>query len=261
MHPLVRGAAAAAILTALGSLDRGAPPPLPGAAPRAEVKGVDRLPAPCLPGTLPEGPVCVRIPGDQEASRTRLALGALGPAPSRGTIEQTSIPRRPERPADPAAYLYPVGGRERTPRILGGFDRAPTPEPGVHLAARPGERVVALVLERQQGPTTVAFAGEIFGPTVVTRHVLDQAGRAQTYLLLHGGLERAAMGIVPGVTLQPGAVLGFARPDNGGALVEIYLEARLLREGAALDDNKPTDPSAALPIDVRDVLPLREAPP
>src|SRR5579871_1561336 len=105
MHPLVRGAAAAAVLTALGSFDRGAPDAAPSATPGGEVRGVDGLPAPCLPGTLPEGPVCIRIPTEDEATAARQALQPG--RPNRGDPQADRIPRRPERPADPAAYVYP----------------------------------------------------------------------------------------------------------------------------------------------------------
>ena len=58
-------------------------------------------------------------------------------------------------------------------------------------------------------------------------------------------------------SVEMGAPLGYARAYNGGGLIEVYLEARLLREGATLDGKKLTDNATALPIDVRDVLPLR----
>jgi hypothetical protein len=254
MHPLVRGAAAAAVFTALGSLDRSAPPPPPDEAPRSAVRGVDGLPAPCLPGTLPEGPVCVRIPA---AEAGVVSLDADPPrAAGRSGVTVDRISRRPERPADAAAYLYPIGGTTRAPRILGGLDGRGD-LPGVRLAARPGEKVVLLALDHQEGPAEVVLVGDLFGPTVVTRHELAEGGRKRSCLLIHGRLDRVDPGLAPGAKLDAGAVLGFARADNGGGLVEIYLEARQLREGASLDPKKLTDASAALPIDVRDVLPLR----
>jgi len=254
MHPLVRGAAAAAVFTALGSLDRRAPPAT-GQAPVTAVRGVDGLPAPCLPGTLPEGPVCVRIPAEDEAGRLRLEGDAPRPAGRSGLVADR-ISRRPERPADPAAYLYPIGGATRPPRILGGLDGRGD-LPGVHLAARPGDKVVLIALDHQQGPAEVVLIGDLFGPTVVTRHEVVEASRKRTYLLFHGRLDRADAALVAGAKLEAGAVLGFARPNNGGGLVEIYFEARQLRDGAALDPKKLTEASVALPVDVRDVLPLR----
>lgn len=277
MHPLVRGAAAAAVLTALGNLDRPAPPP-PAEAPVTAVKGVDGLPAPCGPGTLPEGPVCLRIPSASERGRTRLEPeGDETPEPGRSPAGLDRIPRRPDRPADPAAYVYPVGDAQRPPRLLGGLDSLPASTPtltrdhgrddrreqvGVRLAARPGEKVVLLGLAHQRGPAEVVFVGELFGPTVVTRHEVDEGGRKHGYLLFHGRLDHADAPVVLGARLEAGATLGFARTENGGGLVEIYLEARLLRDGAAGDEKKLTalaalDASVAVPIDLRDVLPRR----
>lgn len=254
MHPLVRGAAAAAVLTALGSLDRPLPPPPPTTAPPTDVRGVDGLPAPCLPGTLPEGPVCLRIPNQAEAGQAQLE-GDAPPRLSAGRsgVESDRIARRPERPADPGAYLYPIGG-SRPPRILGD---ARSDQPGVHLAARPGDKVVLVELEHQEGPAEVVLVGELFGPTVVTRHEVAQGGRKRSYLLFHGRLDRAEAGLTVGAKVPADAILGYARADNGGGLIEVYVEARQIREGASLDPRKLTDAATALPIDVRDVLPLR----
>jgi hypothetical protein len=258
MHPLVRGAAAAAVFTALGSVDRTAPPPPPGEAPATEVRGVDGLPAPCQPGTLPEGPVCIRVPTEAEAGRVRLEADARNqkaPAGGRTGVEADRIARRPERPADPAAYLYPIGGA-RPPRILGVADGRDD-LPGLHLAARPGEKVVALALDQQDGPAEVVLVGELFGPTVVTRHDVTSGGRTRTYLLFQGRLDRAEAGLAAGAKVVADAILGYARAGNGGGLIEVYVEARLLREGAAVDPRKLTDAATAVPVDVRDVLPLR----
>lgn len=255
MHPLVRGAAAAAVFTALGSLDRSVPPPPPVEAPTTSVRGVDGLPAPCLPGTLPEGPVCVRIPADGESSTLRLEAEAPRPA-GRSGVDADRISRRPERPADPTAYVYPIGGA-RPPRVLGGADGRGE-RPGVQLAARPGEKIVLVALDHQEGPAEVIHVGDVYGLTVVTRHDVTEGSRKRSYLLFHGRLDRADPAIAAGAKLEAGAVLGFARADNGGALIDFYLEARQLREGASLSDPKKlTEASVALPIDVRDVLPLR----
>jgi hypothetical protein len=204
----------------------------------------------------------VRIPGEGEAAGVRLEAEPVAAAPSRGGTDDDRIPRRPERPADPAAYLYPVGGAGRAPKVLGGIEHAPiaggdSELPGVHLAARPGEKVVLLALDRQVGPAEVVFVGDLFGPTVVTRHTVDEGKRTRGYLLFHGRLDRPEAGLAAGAKLEPGAALGYARADNGGGLIEVYLEARELREDGALDAKKLTDAAVALPIDVRDVLPLR----
>ncbi len=283
MHPLVRGAAAAAAFTALGSLDRRAPEPAPVSTPAGEPRGVDGLPAPCGPGTLPEGQVCLRIPGEDEA-----AARATEPSPpareaSREALGADRIPRRPERPADPGAYVYPVGETGRARVLDGPADGSP----GVHLAARPGEKVVLLDLPQQEGPAEVIFVGDLHGKTVVTAHTVLEGTHRRTYLLVHGGLDHPAPDLVAGAKLGGGAVLGFARTiqagprDDGGSaapprregLIDVYLEVRELREGARLDarlDAGPdggapdgrrlTSASLAVPTDVRNVLPLRDGP-
>jgi hypothetical protein len=259
MHPLVRGAAAAAVLTALGGLAP-ADPALPaGHAPAEAARGVDGLPAPCLPGTLPEGPVCVRAPAGGDTSRPRLEADELKPASRTPSIDAERIARRPERPADPAAYVYPVGA-DRAPRILGGFDgkrEGASELPGVHLAARAGEKIVLLALDQQRGPAEVVFVGELFGTTVVTRHEIEDGPRKKSMLLFHGRIDRPEPGLAVGAKLEAGATLGFARVDLGGGLIEVYVEARQLREGAALDGKKLTDAGVSSPIDLRDVLPRK----
>jgi hypothetical protein len=269
MHPLVRGAAAVAVLAALGSLDRPAPD-APSGAPATEVKGVDGLPAPCGPGTLPEGPVCVRIPGEAEAARLALEAEAAPSAAPRALGPEAAldrIPRRPERPADPAAYVYPIG-RDRPPRVLGGLDADQAlpfrtrgdEQTGAHLAARAGEKVEAIALDHQEGPAEVVFVGDLFGPTVVTRHEVVEAGRTRAYLLFCGRLDRAEPGLAAGAKVEQGATIGFARSETGGGLIEIYLEARQVREGVKIDGSDPkrlTDAAAAVPIDLRNVLPRK----
>jgi hypothetical protein len=254
MHPLVRGAVAAAVLTALGSFDQGAPTPAPSLAPAGAPRGVDGLPAPCLAGTLPEGPVCIRIPGPDEAPARLLPLPTLE-GPSRGaTLSADRIPRRPDRPADPAAYRYPVGAPTRPPRVMGGLD-----QPGIHLAVRPGEVVLLLSLDHQAGPAEVVFSGDLAGRTVVTAHLLEEGPRKHTVLLFHGGLDHASPAAILGARLEAGAELGAARTEAGGGLIDVSLEARELRDGVKLenvDAKRLLDPAFAVPTDVRNVLPL-----
>jgi hypothetical protein len=254
MHPLVRGAAAAAVLTALGSFDRKAPEPAPLFTPGGEARGVDGLPAPCLPGTLPEGPVCLRIPGENEGVAAGLAAVPT-PLPGRPGLVADRIPRRPERPADPAAYLYPVGEPDRPPRVMDGLD-----QPGVRLAVRPGAKIALLALAGQVGPAEVIFTGDLFGRTVVTAHTVDNGARKQTYLLFHGGLDHPAPGVVPGARLEAGEPLGFAPTEAGGGLIYVYFEAREVRDGARIDGSDPrrlADTAVSISTDVRNVLPLR----
>lgn len=270
-----------AVLTALGGLDRGAPDALPQVVPPAAAKGIDGLPAPCGPGTLPEGPVCVRIPdpavgagpGSDPGAPSALLRGAPPREPGRSARGFDEIPRRPERPADPAGYVFPVGTAERPPRVLGGLEGVDGSSPirpfasgaergGLHLAARPGEKVVSVALEHQEGAAEVVFAGDLFGPTVVTLHNVNEGGRPRTYLLLHGRLDRADPGATVGAKLDPGAPIGFARTSEAGhlQLIEVYVEARQVREGVTIkapEAKQLTDGAVAIPIDPRNVLARR----
>lgn len=246
MHPLVKGAAAVAVLTALGGLDRGPPPPPPTVAPPALSRGVDGLPALCGPGSLPEGPVCLRVPLEQASPLVDLGRGKGAPE---------SIPRRPDRPADPARYRYPG----EAPRVLGGFDVGATPQ-GIRLAAAPGEQIKLLALEHQEGPAEVVFASDEKGAaTLATYHLVRDGERALAYLLILRELDRLAPGIAAGALLAPGAPLGVA---GASAPAEFSLEARQVRGATArerrgpLDQKRLTDPSVAIPIDLRNVLPL-----
>lgn len=258
MHPLVKAAASVAVLTALGSLDRGPKPrPAPIAAPSA-ARGVDGLPALCGPGTLPEGPVCVRIPIAGEgapatASRIVNDVGRSGTAGER-------VPRRPERPEDAARYLYPVGSAERAPRVMGAFEGERGGH-GVSLAAKPGEKVSLVPLEGQEGPAEVVFVGERDGDlAVATRHEVREAAELRSYLVIHGGLERLEQGLTAGARIEPGAALGYAPLTAGGHLITVTLEARQVRAGATLgtmNEKRLADSAVSVPIDLRNVLPLR----
>lgn len=256
MHPLVKAAASVAVLTALGSLDRGPRPrPAPIVAPSA-ARGVDGLPALCGPGTLPEGPVCVRIPVEgapATASRLVNDVGRSGTAGER-------VPRRPERPEDAARYLYPVGSAEHAPRVMSPFEG----ERGSHsvrLAAKPGEKVALVSLEGQEGQAEVVFAGDHEGDlAVATRHEVREGAELQRYLMIHGGLERLEQGLLAGTKLEPGAALGYAALTAGGHLITVTLEARQVRAGATLgkmDEKRLVDSAVSVPIDLRNVLPLR----
>lgn len=247
MHPLVKGAAAVAVLTALGGLDRGSPPPPAVVVAPANARGVDGLPALCGPGSLPEGPVCVRVPLPEAPPRAEIGRrsGAASAA--------ESIPRRPDRPADPDRYRYPVEGQ----RVLGGFDVGATPQ-GIRLAASPGERIPLLALEHQEGPAEVVFVSDSKGDAAIaTYHLVRDGERAHAFLLIVRGLDRIEPGLSTGAMLGPGAPLGFAALHEPA---EISLEARQMREAMTLekqgplDDKRLTDPAVGIPIDLRNVL-------
>lgn len=266
MHPLVRGAAASAVLFALGSLDPPPPEPAPAVVPPAGAaraarldQGAGGLAALCGPRTLPEGAACLPLPA---LGRDGVATTAAGddrkPNARAGDIHER-IPRRPDRPADLAAYLYPLD----TPRVepaLADLDRPDRAGDGLELAAERGERVALVPLEAQEGDAEVAFVGELSGITVVTAHRVLEAGRPQQYLVLHGHLDRPGPGVVPGARLAAGDVVGFAGDTGSPGVVQLRLEVRKVREGASLakvDLRRITDGALTIPCDPRNVLPLR----
>ncbi len=250
-----------AVLTALGNLDPEGPPPPAVIVDQAIPRGVDGLPALCGEGTLPEGPVCLRIPSELEQTSDK----PLKKDRSSGDL----LPRRPDRPAEPSRYRYPVGSADQAPRLLAGFDARygglrdkDAPEGQVRLAARPGETVRLVGLEGQEGSAEIVFAGESSGLVVATLHHVREGQLERSYLLIHGGLGRLERGITRGAKLEPGKPLGFAATNMDGGLVSITLAARKLREGAslgALDPKRLEDPSSTIPIDLRNVLPLVDA--
>lgn len=257
MHPFVRAAVAAAVLTSLGSFDRPKAPPSPVVQPPAR-GGLDGMPAPCGPGMLPEGPVCLRLP--------KAVVAAPSPRERPRDVEGDRIPRRPDRPSDPAAYVYPVGN-EAPPHVLGGFPDIPSPGSpwptgeGIEIAASKGAEVIVASLEHQEGPAEVVFAGELYGPTVALLHTVREGARSRGYLAIYGYLDRIASAAAVGAKLESGNVIG-AAGDAGalaGGLGHIYLETRAVREGvvAPFDARKLTDTAASVPCDARNVLVLR----
>ncbi|MGK3969626.1 M23 family metallopeptidase [Sorangium sp. So ce118] len=288
--PLVRGAAASALVLALGGLDDPGPPP-PAVVPPAARGGAGAA-ALCGPRTVPEGAACVPLPAPGAPLPEGGAAALYGPAGARpagaGARSQAHerIPRRPERPASAAAYAFPLGAPDQLPAFLLVEDAASQagaplpagpvaavgaarPEPpswagGVELAAARGERVAALKLDGQEGKAEVVFVGELSGITVATAHDVREAhdvDRVRRYILLHGHLDRPGPGVVAGARLDAGDVIGYAGETGSPGLVRLHLEARQLREGARLSDLDPkrlTDDAVTVPCDLRNVLPLRQ---
>jgi hypothetical protein len=267
MHPLVRAAVAAAFLAALAALGKtpSAPPPTTvQPTPGPHVPGVTGT---CGPGTLPEGNACIPLPRPGAPLDSAPAREDLDDAPTRTQPAKEFIPRRPERPAEAAAYGFPIGPAEGVPTLLAGLDvpsadDTPLPPSAVEIGANAGDEVVALSLEDQEGPAEVAMVGELFGTTVVTAHLVHDGGRLRQILLFHGGLERVGPRAVVGVPLEPGDVIGYAGDSVKPGRVALYLETRQLREGVnlgALAPSRLLDAAVTIPLDPRNVLPLRAA--
>jgi hypothetical protein len=264
MHPLVRAAVAAALLAAVGALGKTAAPR--PAAPLVPGKGVPGVPAACRPGTLPEGDACIPLP------RPGASLPLDMPAP-RGEALHELIPRRPDRPAALSAYRFPIGAADAPPELLSsleppgdGADRAllgaaPLSPVSIELAGETGDEIIALALDGQEGPAEVVMAGELFGATIVTAHLVRDGGLLRQFLLFHGNLDREGMRAVVGAPVEPGDVIGVAGDSARPGRVGLYFEVRQLREGMNLGAIEPArllDAAVTIPCDPRNVLPLRE---
>jgi hypothetical protein len=256
MHPLLRGAACAAVLGALSGLEPAPERPTERAAAPHGTSGMAAL---CAKRSVPEGDACVPLPpagallDDGEA-----ASGAR--SPSRRSETRERIPRRPDRPADAARYVFPVGSAEHVPEVLRGLDvKAAEPSraafEGVELAAGRAEPVKLVALEHQQGDAEIAFVGDLDGPTVITTHAVELGGRVRTYLVVLSGLGHAEPDLAPGAKPKPGAPLGVV-----GDAARVRLDIRQVREGVDLAKIAPSrlvTPSVSVSCDARNVLPLR----
>jgi murein DD-endopeptidase MepM/ murein hydrolase activator NlpD len=280
MEPLVRGAVAAALLSALGSFaPERAPAPLP--ARRTVVVGDGPTLAPpasatsdapravidlgCPPRHLPEGGSCVPLPA-VDAPLERRSPSQRGLAPRGAAFE--ILPRRPDRPADPYALRWPLDGEPSFYAEPGDpRDDALSPA-SVELAAERGARVISLDLQGQEGRATVVGTGRLHGTTVVVSHTVREAGRLRRYLLVYGRLDGLGPSIEVGRSLSEGDVIGFVGDSGSPGYVHLYLDARQVREEldaeggagvdlAPLDIARLVEPSLSIAIDPRNLLPLR----
>ena len=207
---------------------------------------------PCGPRELPEGNSCVPLPSARAGSEETNDEDVLRGRPSTGNV----IPRKPDRPRDPAQFVLPIEGELL---VLSGFDDSADAGDhplAVELGVARGAAVRALTLEGQVGPTEVAAIGRWVGTTVVTRHTV-QAERPRVILLFYGHLDAVAPGVKVESKLPQGEVLGFAGDSGRPGVVSLFLEARLVREGAALPAAEPrafADSAVAAATDLRNVL-------
>lgn len=257
MHALVKGAVAASLLGGAGlvlGVTPKAPAPPPVATTAASVPPLVEMP--CPPRHVPEGEACLPLP--------ELALPPTGDdvfreRKGRGVAFDV-LPRRPDRPSDPAALRYPLSGE---PLVLRGFDdtQAGDVSPmSIELAAERGAVVSALVLDGQVGATKVLAVGRLVGNSVITSHVVGEGDQARTYLLVHGHLDAAAPDVAAGKEVAAGAQLGFVGDSGNPGFVSLYLEARVVRADSGdiskLGAKQLADASNSVPSDARNVLPL-----
>jgi murein DD-endopeptidase MepM/ murein hydrolase activator NlpD len=225
----------------------------------------------CPAGTIPDEGVCVHL--EAEGPDAPIEKAAHRERSGRWNVYD-QIPRRPERPADYDAYRYPVppglvGGHS----VLSGYDldRPDTEQRrgrkiravghgGVDLPQAKGTPIHMLRLEHQEGDADVLYTGPLFGTTVVTHHVLREAGELRDYILLFGHLDGWPPNVKPGVVLHDGDVVGFVGDTGSPELVHLHLEARRVRDGVDVRAHAgPEIVSDAISIacDPRNVLPLK----
>lgn len=256
VKPEVIAAGATAALAGLGMLLTAKPVQRSSNAALA-VEAAKAIPASqCPPKSLPDRGVCIPVP------ETEPAAGAqLDPTEAR-------IPRRPDRPADYAAYDYPVDLEGRGSNVhtrLSELTTGALPDSvasalgGIVLAARHGAPVEAPRLEGQLGPSTVIHVGDLIGPTLVTRHRVGSEKSSRSYVVILGNLEKTP-DVEEGVALESKHTVG--RPSSAltPKMTSAYLEIRLLRpdfDAADAPVEALLDPANTIVVDSRNVMPLR----
>jgi hypothetical protein len=262
MHPLVRAAAAIAVLSAIGMLDKPRHAPASTKGTLVATPGTPSLTQmPCGPRSIPEGDVCVPLP------ETTDPLGAANGEPHArvpGARSHDLIPRRPDRPSDPLSLAYPFDPPVRLlffgPEATGDEPADPASaltEGAVDLAAERGAPVKLVTLEGQEGKAEVIALGDLFGTTVVTLHQVSEGGRKRQYLVFHGRLDAIGPEVAVDKMLDGGSIVGFAGDSGTVGQVHLHLEVRQVREDLdvrPLELRRMIDQSVSIPSDVRNVF-------
>jgi murein DD-endopeptidase MepM/ murein hydrolase activator NlpD len=236
---------------------------------------LQRAPALCARGTLPDGNACVRLPGeagegDDGTPELESSVNTHRDSGGRWTVYD-EIPRRPDRPAQYEAYRYPVPCEGAC--VVSGYDLDRTDDEqrrgrglrqvghgAVDLLEPRGTPIALVSLEHQEGAAEVVYVGSLFGTTVVTRHTVREAGRLRDYLMLYGHMEATSPGIRPGALVRDGDVIGSVGDSGSPGRVHLHLEARRLRDGidaAKLGPAALARGNSSIVCDPRNVLPRR----
>ena len=248
-----------------------------GGSPSAQVVEVDARE--CPRGTMIDDGACVRLPDDESFGEDPVGAPE-GEAIEAGHREKNGrwlayeqIPRRPDRPADYDAYVYPIppglpGGHS----VVSGYDldlpdalqrRGKMRAVGhgaVDLPQKKGTPIAMIALDHQVGDAKVLMVGTLMGTSVVTHHVLREGGRDREYVLIFGHLDHAAPGLARGDVLRAGDLVGFVGDTGSPELVHLHLEARRVRDGvdgSALPPGRILAADATIVCDPRNVLPLK----
>lgn len=225
--------------------------------------------AACPPGTLPDARVCIPVPEHMTSDGPEnVAQANVQPTRGGGLRAYNHIPRRPDRPADWAAYQLPLEG---APSVVSSYDLDLAPEQqrvgpvgvghgGVDLAALRGTPVRLVALAHQEGDAEVLHVGTLFGISVATLHALREAGRLRNYVVVFGHLETAAPGLALGAVLKTGAAIGRVGDTGSPGRVHLHLEVRQVREGIdarTLRASELVEEAKTIACDPRNVLVLR----
>jgi len=250
VSPLVRAGIAAAVLAAIAAaVDRPLAPVLVTAdGPAANSAGAATLLRPCPPGSLLDNQVCVPVPAPSSSEDT---AGAVG-----NWQIYDRLPRRPDRPADPRRYRWPV-------TAVAAFDPSPLgaagaiPLDALLLVAPIATPVTAPSLEHQRGKAAVLYSGPLIGQTVVTEHRVLEGTQEQLYVALVGNL--ASIATRAGVELDARAKLGTVGDSARRGVSGLHLEIRRVRQGVdvrALQPDEFRSRAHTIACDARNVLAL-----
>lgn len=281
MRPYVHAAYGVVGLALLGSGGVAAPKVRMVASVTSSSAGPNHRPltAICPAGSLPDRDACVPFRSLAAVSEgEELAAQSRSHRTRRGVVEvYDQVGRRAERPAGYELYRWPVPPPSEGDLVMSGYDLdrpdteqrrgahlKATGHGGVDLNAPRGTRVESTPLEHEEGDAVVVYAGPLFGTTVLTRHTVREAGRLRTYLVLHGHLDAIAEGIAAGSIATPGTVLGLVGDSGSEGIVHLHLEIRQVRDEVDITSEpgpRLVQNEVSIPVDPRNVLPLREPPP
>lgn len=251
---LATGVAALAVIAT--AAQRKARFPVEAASASASASFGRALPAAeCPVGSLPDHGVCIPVPKlEPTVTEPRQAVG---------------VPRRPDRPTELSRYVLPVDLLDpKQPPAglppLGGV----LPETveqrllGIAIPTARGADVRMVALEGQKGEATIAYAGDLIGPTLITRHLVDQRDEQRVYLVFFGNLSTLPA-LKVGATIVTGTKIG----DVGELLTpgepRLYLELRQLRTDFDPQSSPPDewlDPANTISVDIRNALTLTPKP-
>ncbi len=235
-------ALAAASVAAATAAGRGE---LPAHTAPAEPSALRSYEVPCPTGQLPDDGICV------PASPPGVLLDSVDPA---RTIEAVAA-LRGDRPRDLRAYQLPVVLGDDS-GLLAREESTSEVGPALRIAAL-GAPVRSLLLEAQEGPTTVVFASHGPPGVLITAHLIRRERGPHTLLLVHGGLaavEPALLEAMPTapIPVEPEAKLGLTSAAG------LLLALRQVRGDVALQEAVPDlAPEAVFASDPRNALPLR----